>query len=78
VAQSTSDADRWLSLILRHVCAPDWGFKFWAKGSPSIRTIEKRLRLADAMLSHDEREALALRHQVITLKSAAMLGIKLT
>jgi hypothetical protein len=76
VAQSTSDADRWLALILRCACSPAFSFKYWAIGSPSIRTIEKRLRLADAMLSHDELEALALRNLTIMMKAAGKLGLK--
>jgi hypothetical protein len=78
VAQSTRDARRWLHLFIRSACAPDFSFKYWAMGSPSIRTIVNRLHLTDAMLPHDEREALALRHLTLMIKAAGQLGLNIT
>lgn len=74
---TNDDTKRWLALFLRNACAPRWSIKTLATSSPSIMTIEKRLRMDEAHLDRSEI-ALALRdinHKHMMLKVGLRLGL---
>lgn len=75
-ATEMSDDERWLALLIRHVCAPRWSIKTLALSSPSIMTIEKRLRMNEAhFLDEVGRMTRDIGHAQLMIKVGMRLGL---
>jgi hypothetical protein len=70
-----SDAERWLSLFLRHACAPNWSIKTLALSSPSIRTIAARMYAEVWTISEEETLRREVSWQTAMIKAGMRLGL---
>jgi hypothetical protein len=71
-----TDEQRWLALLIRWACRPNWSFKTQALSSPSLNTMEKWQRLSALLdVTDDQMIEREVNHKQLMLKTGLKLGL---
>jgi hypothetical protein len=71
-----TDEQRWMALLIRYACRPDFSFKMQALSGTSLNTIEKQQRLPALLdVADDQMIAREINHKTIMLKAGIGMGL---